>query len=129
MVLLVDDDDLVRPGASAVLEALGHRVLDAESGAKALAILRGGATLDVRVTDYAMPGMSGAALDRGSSSHGADLPVLVMTGGLERPEGVTRASRIQKPFQALELAARLAALIPEETPKVAVSYGAQTESV
>jgi len=51
VVLLVDDDDLVRTGASAVLEALGHRVLDAESGAKALAILRGGATVDVLVTD------------------------------------------------------------------------------
>jgi CheY-like chemotaxis protein len=128
VVLLVDDDDLVRTGASAVLEALGHRVLDAESGAKALAILRGGATVDVLVTDYAMPGMSGAALIGEVRRMVPDLPVLVMTG-LERPEGVARASCIQKPFQALELAARLAALIPEEAPKVAVSYGAQTESV
>jgi CheY-like chemotaxis protein len=128
VVLLVDDDDLVRTGASAVLEALGHRVLDAESGAKALAILRGGATVDVLVTDYAMPGMSGAALIGEVRRMVPDLPVLVMTG-LERPEGITRASCIQKPFQALELAARLAALIPEEAPEVAVSYGAQTESV
>jgi signal transduction histidine kinase len=41
VVLLVDDDDLVRAGASAVLEALGHRVLGAESGTEALAILQG----------------------------------------------------------------------------------------
>jgi PAS domain S-box-containing protein len=128
VVLLVDDDELVRAGASAVLEALGHRVLDAESGAEALAILRGGARVDVLVTDYAMPGMSGAALIEEVRRMVPDLPVLVMTG-LERPDGIARASCIQKPFQALELAARLAALVPEEAPEGALSHEVQTESV
>jgi CheY-like chemotaxis protein len=127
VVLLVDDDDLVRAGASAVLEALGHHVLAAESGAEALAILQGGAMIDVLVTDYAMPGMSGVALIREVRRLVPDLPVLVMTG-LERPEGLERASCIQKPFQAIELAARLAALVPEQAPAGAVKREAQTES-
>jgi PAS domain S-box-containing protein len=128
VVLLVDDDDLVRDGASAVLEALGHRVLGAENAAEALAILQGGATIDVLVTDYAMPGMSGAALIREVRRLVPDLPVLVMTG-LERPDGLDRACCIQKPFQALELAARLAVLVPEEVPAVVVKRAARTESV
>jgi DNA-binding response OmpR family regulator len=49
--------------------------------------------------------------------------------GLEQPEGLARASCIQKPFQALELAARLAALVPEEAPEGALSHEVQTESV
>jgi PAS domain S-box-containing protein len=128
VVLLVDDDDLVRAGASAVLEALGHQVLGADSGAEALAILQGSAMVDILVTDYAMPGMSGAALIREVHHLMPDLPVLVMTG-LERPEGLDRASCIQKPFQALELAARLAALLPEEAPAGAVKRTTKTESM
>jgi CheY-like chemotaxis protein len=124
VVLLVDDDDLVRVGASAVLEALGYRVLNAASGAEALTILQGGTTIDVLVTDYVMPGMSGAALIEEVRRIVPDLPVLVMTG-LEQPEGLARASCIQKPFQALELAARLAILIPEEVPVIAVSREAR----
>jgi CheY-like chemotaxis protein len=128
VVLLVDDDDLVRAGASAVLEALGHRVLGAENGAEALAILQSGATVDILVTDYAMPGMSGAVLIGEVGRLVPDLPVLVMTG-LERPEGLDRASCIQKPFQALELAARLAALLPEEAPAGAVNCEVRTASL
>jgi CheY-like chemotaxis protein len=128
VVLLVDDDNLVRAGASAVLEALGHHVLGAESGAEALAILQGGAMIDVLVTDYSMPSMSGVALIKEVRRLLPDLPVLVMTG-LECPEGLDRASCIQKPFQALELAARLAALLPEEAPAGAVKRATQTESM
>jgi PAS domain S-box-containing protein len=128
VVLLVDDDNLVRAGASAVLEALGHRVLGTESGAEALAILQGDATIDVLVTDYAMPGMSGAALIKEVRRLLPDLPVLVMSG-LECPEGFDRASCIQKPFQALELAARLAALVPEEVSAGAVKREAQIQKV
>jgi CheY-like chemotaxis protein len=76
------------------------------------------------VTDYVMPGMSGAALIEEVRRIVPDLPVLMMTG-LEQPEGLARASCIQKPFQALELAARLAILIPEEVPVIAVSREAQ----
>jgi CheY-like chemotaxis protein len=103
-------------------------VLGAESGAEALAILQDGTTIDVLVTDYAMPGMSGAALIKEVRRLVPDLPVLVMTG-LERPEGLGRVNCIQKPFQALELAALLAALVPEEVPGVVVKREAQKESV
>jgi CheY-like chemotaxis protein/nitrogen-specific signal transduction histidine kinase len=111
VVLLVDDDDLVRTGAAAVMEAFGYHVLEAESGTQALRILHGCTTIDAMVTDYAMPGMNGAALVEEARRVLPDLPVLMMTGYSERPEDVLHTTCIQKPFEATELAAQLAALI------------------
>jgi PAS domain S-box-containing protein len=111
VVLLVDDDDLVRAGAAAVMESFGYRVLEAENGTQALRILHGCTTIDAMVTDYAMPGMSGAALVEEVRRLLPDLPVLMMTGYSERPEEVASTICIQKPFEATELAAQLAALI------------------
>ena len=59
----------------------------------------------------------------------ADGASVLTVEGLTGPDGIARASCIQKPFQALELAARLAALVPEEAPKGALSHEVQTESV
>jgi PAS domain S-box-containing protein len=112
VVLLVDDDDLVRAGAAGVIESLGYRVLDAESAAKALGILHGCTKINAMVTDYAMPGMNGAALVEEVHRLLPELPVLMMTGYSERPEELARTACIQKPFQAAELAARLATLMP-----------------
>jgi DNA-binding NtrC family response regulator len=64
------------------------------------------------VTDYAMPGMSGAALVEEVHRLLPDLPVLMMTGYSQRPEEVASTACIQKPFEATELAAQLAALMP-----------------
>jgi PAS domain S-box-containing protein len=111
VVLLVDDDDLVRAGAAAVMESFGYRVLEAESGTQALRILHGCTTIDAMVTDYAMPGMSGAVLVEEVHRLLPDLPILMMTGYSERPEDVVSITFIQKPFEATELASRLASLM------------------
>lgn len=114
-VLLVDDDDLVRLGAEAVLNGLGYRVLAAPGGESALAILRDAAgasqAVDALVTDYAMPGMNGAVLAREARLLHPGLPVLLITGYADRPDGLEQAMLLQKPFRPAELAARLATLI------------------
>ena len=69
-VLLVDDDFLVISGTAAMLEDMGHRVVEASSGARALDALRAGAKVDVVITDYAMPEMTGAQLARRSVTAG-----------------------------------------------------------
>ncbi|WP_049976390.1 ATP-binding protein, partial [Azospirillum sp. B506] len=58
-ILLVEDDAIVRMGTMALLENLGHRIVEAESGESALALLRDGVEIDALVTDFAMPGMNG----------------------------------------------------------------------
>ena len=58
-VLVVDDDPMVVASTAAMLEDLGHVVIEALSGARALDLLRSGAKVDVVITDHAMPGMTG----------------------------------------------------------------------
>jgi CheY-like chemotaxis protein len=113
VVLLVDDDHLVRLGVEAVLVFLGYRVLAADSGAAALEILRDGGVIDAMVTDYAMPGMSGATLLHEARRLVPGLPVLLITGYTDKPDDFENIAHLQKPFGPKELAAHLAALIHE----------------
>jgi CheY-like chemotaxis protein len=55
-ILIVDDDDLVRPSAVSLIESLGYRVLSAGNGHDALEILRQNTRIDLLFTDLFMPG-------------------------------------------------------------------------
>ncbi len=62
-VLLVEDEVAVRDLARRFLGKLGYRVLEAGSGAEALAVARGHeGPIHLMLTDVVMPGMSGRAL-------------------------------------------------------------------
>jgi signal transduction histidine kinase len=111
VVLLVDDDDLVRIGAEAVLKRLGYRVLAANSGEAALTILRAGAAVDALVTDYAMPGMNGATLVQEIRRLAPGLPALLITGYADKPTGIQHIPLLQKPFRPNDLAAHLATIL------------------
>ncbi len=59
-VLLVEDEELVRLLALSVLSAKGYRVLEASSGAQAIALAEDcGGAIDLIVTDVVMPELSG----------------------------------------------------------------------
>ena len=109
-VLLVDDHAEVRSTTAALLEELGHKVVEAANGKEALAALQnGGAGCDILVSDYAMPNISGTEVVRHARMLRPDMPALIITGYAEaeavqgRPEGV---EILLKPFtpSALESA-------------------------
>jgi len=113
-VLLVDDDFLVLAGSAAMLEDLGHRVIEASSGARAMDALRSGAKVDVIITDYAMPEMTGAQLAREVRGSWPHLPIIMATGWAELPDDETSNYLIlNKPFQQRELEARIAAAMKQ----------------
>ena len=58
-ILLVDDDFLIAASTVALLEDLGHKVVEANSGAEALEALANGLRPDLVITDHAMPGIDG----------------------------------------------------------------------
>ena len=64
VVMLVDDDDLLRRSTGRFLTRVGFDVVTAASAADALEMLDGGATVDVFVVDLEMPGMNGVELLR-----------------------------------------------------------------
>jgi signal transduction histidine kinase len=108
-VLVVDDDPLLASSTAAMLEDLGHVVIEALSGARALDMLRLGAKVDVVLTDHAMPGMTGSELARQIRQHWPDLPVILATGYAELPNGEEPGlPRLAKPYLQSELAAQIA---------------------
>src|SRR5207248_8518815 len=82
-VLVVDDDLLVLENTAAMLEDLGHAVAEARSGEEALALLRRTRTVDLVITDYAMPGMSGLELADAVAAERPGTLLLLSTGYAE----------------------------------------------
>jgi signal transduction histidine kinase len=113
LVLLVEDDDSVAAAVSAMLDALGYRVLRVPDAAGALAVLeRGAEPIDIMLSDMVMPGaMDGAALADAVLKMRPDLPVLLTTGFSEAAEAATRKGLrlLAKPYRIEALAVELAA--------------------
>jgi CheY-like chemotaxis protein len=112
-VLVVDDDPLVLMNISAMLEDLGHEVLEATSGQQALRILRRSAeTIDLVITDQIMPGMTGVQLIEAIRAAHSELPVILASGYTELPEDkLTGLVRLGKPFEQADLARALVTIM------------------
>ena len=81
IVLLVEDEDVVRKVVARILERAGYRVLVASGGAEALALYERTPTpIDALVSDVVMPGMSGKELADHLVGRRPSLKVLLMTG-------------------------------------------------
>ena len=108
LVLAVDDDALVQMNTVAMLEELGHRVLEAANGAEALSIVRQNPAIDVVLTDFAMPQMTGRDLAIALARERPGLPVILATGYAQLPPGEKIDVRLlPKPFGLKELARAL----------------------
>jgi CheY-like chemotaxis protein len=108
-ILAVDDDSLVLLNTVALLEDLGHEVLEASSGREALALLEGRPDIELMITDQAMPQMSGLQLAEAARILRPDLQVLIASGYAEIPEGeAAQTPRLSKPFTQAELALAVA---------------------
>jgi len=106
VVVVVDDDSLVLTNMAAMLEDLGHRVFEASSGQQALEILRReGGTVDLLITDHAMPQMTGLQLIQEIRAERSDLPVILATGYAELPpDADPHLPKLAKPFFQHDLA-------------------------
>ena len=110
-ILLVDDDGLVSIGTAAMLEDLGHEVVEASSADKALHLLESLPDIDLVITDHAMPGMTGVEFARQARKLYPNLPVVLATGYAELPADLDadfNLPRLSKPFLQRDLAAMIA---------------------
>ena len=109
-VLVVDDDPNLRQLIAIRLEKVGHKVLQADSGAEALAVVDQRGAPEVLVLDVSMPGMSGLELlpvirERTGLT---DLPAIFLSGRVE-PKDIEAgralgAIYLTKPFSGVALA-------------------------
>ena len=107
-ILAVDDDFLVRETLSAMLEDMGHVVVSAESGRHAIVAFEAPGKFDLLLTDFSMPGMTGAELAEALRALQPDLPIVIATG---YAEALSMAgpwmTRLAKPFDRAALAAAI----------------------
>jgi len=100
-VLLVDDDAMLRRMLKIGLEGHGFQVLDASSGAEALALAQT-QPIDVLVADVVMGYMDGWTLAASLLKQYPDLPVLFISGYTvdfeSKRQLYPRSASLQKPF-------------------------------
>jgi two-component system, LuxR family, response regulator FixJ len=126
VVYLVDDDNAVRRGISALLIAADYKATIFASGEEFLRKLPELNLEDaILLVDICMPGMQGLELQERLLEDGVDLPIIVMTAHGDIPMAV-RAMRngaidfLQKPFTTEEIITALdrAHAMPIPTPKL-----------
>jgi len=94
-----------------MLEDLGHRAIECNSGAQALAILKDGQTIDLMLTDQAMPGMTGLELAEIAHKVRPTMPILLATGYADLPASQIKLPRLSKPYLQSELQEEISRLL------------------
>jgi len=115
VVLVVEDESVVRLLVVEVLKELGYYALEAESGASALRILQSNQRIDLLIADIGLPDIDGRALADAGIAKRKDLKVLFMTGYAEKAASgsflLDGMQIITKPFAMDALAARISEMI------------------
>ena len=128
-VLLVEDDAMVAAGTADMLKHLGHHVLVASSGAFALDALRSDPSIDLVITDHAMPGMTGVQLAEQIRQMRGDLPVVLATGYAELPgNNTTGMPRLDKPYGVDKLADLITSVMEKQADHPAYGHASAQEA-
>ncbi len=106
VVLVVEDDPLVRLAAVDMIDALGFTTLQAADATAALKALRAGGRIDILFTDVGLPGMRGGELAELALKARPELKVIFASGYGETEETakVRNATHLAKPYQQEQLA-------------------------
>jgi signal transduction histidine kinase/CheY-like chemotaxis protein len=118
IILVVEDDPLVRRLTTEALQELGYTVFDSDSAANARTILERVPDIKLLFTDVVMPGANGKQLADEASRLRPDLKVLYTTG--YTPNAVVHGGvldsgvhLLSKPFTLDQLAAKVRAVLDE----------------
>lgn len=115
-ILVVEDDEMVRDFAQAVLETLGYVPYVVGDGAAALRALEEQSDISLLLTDVGLPGgMSGTVLAAEARRRRPGLPVLFASGSVDsagKAEAVPEGEAVlAKPYRRAELAQKLRTLL------------------
>ncbi|HLI23009.1 MAG TPA: response regulator [Stellaceae bacterium] len=111
-ILLVDDDPIVAETTVGMLKVLGHRVTVASSAGRALEMLGANPKVDLVITDYAMPGMTGKELAQRIHETRPGLPVVLASGYAElAAQDDSGLPRLDKPYALDKLASVIGAMV------------------
>ncbi|MDD4017850.1 MAG: response regulator [Kiritimatiellae bacterium] len=108
-ILIVDDDPNILIVIQRLLESNGHACVTAESGLKALELIKGD-VFNLIITDMRMPNMDGLTLLRKLKKDEPSIPVILITAYASNKTAIESVKRgvfdyVVKPFQANDLLA------------------------
>jgi len=112
IILLVEDEPLIRELSRDMLERQGYRVVLASNAKEAEQIGGGAGSFDLLITDAVMPNITGAELARRLRTSHPGLKVLIISGYADEPgereeNGADGAAFLQKPFSADSLGRKI----------------------
>ena len=111
MVLVIDDEDLVRDVVVRMIEDLGYGVASARDGASGLAIVDA-QPIDLVLVDMTMPRMSGADVIAALRAKHPQIPIVLCSGFDRDGKGPVKADAyLPKPFRIDALEQTLARLL------------------
>jgi two-component system, OmpR family, alkaline phosphatase synthesis response regulator PhoP len=127
-ILLVEDEPSLVVTLTDRLEAEGYRVETSGDGDEALARAAAGA-FDLVILDVMLPGRNGFDVCRDLRQRGLQVPILMLTARaqvVDRVVGLKLGADdyLTKPFEMLELLARVEALLRRARTPIAPSVGA-----
>ena len=112
VVLVVDDEEVACRITARVLADAGFRVVEAHRAAEALALLSTlNGTVELVVSDIAMPEMTGLELAAYIADHYTAIPILLISGQGGPPSGYPGAF-VAKPFTWDVLLDAVGGLVP-----------------
>jgi two-component system, response regulator PdtaR len=108
LILIVEDDDLLRKAAIRILQAAGYPVLHAASAEEAVALLEANPTVAVLFADIILPGMNGFVLAELALQRWPGLRVLFTTTreklrDVDDQPGLLPGIILLKPYRSKEL--------------------------
>jgi CheY-like chemotaxis protein len=86
IILCIDDYVTAGVVRKAMLESQGYRVLIAESGEEGLEVVRQ-QPVDLVISDHYLQGKTGGQIAREMKALRPELPIVLLSGAVERPEG------------------------------------------
>ena len=116
LILVIDDNDLLRESVRETLEQAGHSVIEAENGATGFALAKQNA-VDLILTDMLMPESDGVETILQIRKTYPQMKIVAMSGSREHELYLSVASRLgadavlDKPFRAAQLRETIARLL------------------
>jgi DNA-binding NtrC family response regulator len=111
VVLLVEDEFLLRWPASEYLRDSGYRVIEVASVGEAMVVFSSGTRVDMVFSDLNLAGeLTGHALARWLDEHHPKVPVLLTSGDRRAAAGIPvggKRSFISKPYSLAEIDRRI----------------------
>ena len=112
LVLCIDDGEIALRVRQMLLTSAGYLVLTAKSGEVGLELFKG-YPVELVVADHFLSGKTGTEIAKEMKELKPDVPILIVSGGIDRPEGLEFADeflmKCEPPEVLLHTVARLLA--------------------